>query len=273
MLDNFLVSCSNTACSEKIRYAAFKSHSSVCLYGQDACKFCKEKLLRKDLDAHLEACDEVSLDCEKCRLQYLRKEAKAHDCVALLRSRMELMASEFEEERKALGETIRTLSEKVKEQADIIEGKQEENKEIATRLERLSVAPPLNQVEKILRCKRGHPMGRTFTKPWGYILRNTKCRICFRAGLHKDPPFWNCPDCKFDICDQCSDKWQSCEVKCDNGHSLQQYRKNPYPMGTIVCDMCRRHGVEADRVIWHCRECQFDLCYLCSQKRGLEVGA
>lgn len=56
---------------------------------------------------------------------------------------MEKMAIEFEEERKALGETIRTLSEKVNDQANTIQGKQEENKEIATRLARLSVAPPI----------------------------------------------------------------------------------------------------------------------------------
>ena len=76
-------------------------------------------------------------------MKYLRKDLKDHDCVASLLLRMEKMAIEFEEERKALGETIRTLSEKVNDQANTIQGKQEENKEIATRLARLSVAPPI----------------------------------------------------------------------------------------------------------------------------------
>ena len=75
-------------------------HERECSYGNTACpnkaRGCEEILERRLLDAHLAVCEYRSSKCPSgCGLTILSSELDAHNCVAELRTEIELLRSEM----------------------------------------------------------------------------------------------------------------------------------------------------------------------------------
>ena len=97
------------------------------------------------------------------------------------------------------------------------------------------------------------------------------CDNCGRSSRSTDEyHMWHCRECEFDLCISCISlpppagqlhHLHPHELLLANSHvvySSQLYR------GQWVCDNCgRRSQSTGEYHVWHCRECQFDLCMSC----------
>ena len=101
-LNQLQLRCVNaeSGCSEVCSLEIIGRHERGCSYGNIACpnkaRGCDAVLERRLLDAHLAACEYRSSRCPSgCGLTILSSEVDSHNCVAELRTELELLRSEM----------------------------------------------------------------------------------------------------------------------------------------------------------------------------------
>lgn len=78
-----------------------------------------------------------------------------------------------------------------------------------------------------------------------------KCEMCGMVASHQ------CQLCKFQLC--------SCCRICDKKHFLVKVVwlskiKPEYTEENYICSSCKQSKVGNDDGIWHCHECDYDVC-------------
>ena len=91
-----------------------------------------------------------------------------------------------------------------------------------------------------------------------------RCDHCQKTStLMADQRPYHCSKCKFDLCQTCFKGRKSHlhkhELKLAEGQAVY-----PSYSGRWICDSCKRMShLTGERYMWHCSECDFDLCQRC----------
>ena len=88
------------------------------------------------------------------------------------------------------------------------------------------------------------------------------CDGCGREiGLQLCEKYWSCAMCK---------KWKYCEYCrfCEKGHAMQKTAMLKtmhagYANNSFVCNICKKSDKATDDGIWHCPNCNYDVCKIC----------
>jgi ribosomal protein L37AE/L43A len=73
---------------------------------------------------------------------------------------------------------------------------------------------------------------------------------------------WHCASCQYDVCSACQPT-PSDKRLCSRQHTGLLVNGQPANYERWVCDHCSRKIPADTHGVWHCSECQFDLCPAC----------
>ena len=91
------------------------------------------------------------------------------------------------------------------------------------------------------------------------------CSACGRLLLSASKHGFSCPNCPaVAFCKHCR--------VCTRGHNMKKCvvlmnKSGPYYSG-FKCDVCGSNGVMVPQGVWHCTDCEFDICSKCEFEKN-----
>ena len=135
-----------------------------------------------------------------------------------------------------------------------------------------------------LKCKLNHPLKKVYEV---YPFNLYKCSVCNKKDLNAlDEGTFYCNECEYFLCPDCekneNDQLKAEEDKskaakkieydedddnlyCENDHVLE-LTYNVYTYNDFICNLCREDKNCEDEGVYHCSECNYDICPSCAEK-------
>jgi len=259
MLSQLKLKCTfePNGCQEAINYDTLTKHEQTCGYRGSTCTGCGKLFIAKELMEHEKWCEGVLVTCELCQLVLKRKEYLIH-----VKEKLTCMSVKMEKMRMASEEQMRKVAEQMAEIRNMHEKQMNElrqnNQELIPTLRLITSDLHLLRVGAGI-CDRGHKLQYYSIMSRNYSGKNFKCNQCEKpksgASLH-------CPNCRYDICQDCNPPHYS-KGLCLNNHQLESLKKSAFHMeNSLLCDKCR--STLNEEYVKTCCSCKFFLCTQCN---------
>jgi len=242
-------------CQQVLTYDTLTKHEQKCDYRSSTCKGCGKMLVAKELLKHEELCEDVSITCELCQSALKRQEYLIHvkDKFACMSVKMEKMRMASEEQMR------KEMAPMMKEMVAMRNMYEKQTNELRQDNQELIKNVRLIMSElQILSCGQGHKL-QYYSIIARHSGKNFKCDQCQTtksgASLH-------CPDCGYNICQDCKPPHFSQNV-CFHNHSLHPMQGICYTNKNIHCDKCGGNVMDIEQSIG-CNICKFFLCNQCA---------